>query len=93
MKTHNNNLKLKVIYSQKINRTPMDIVKPVYNIPYLEIGWIQVSLIRGRLQLLIDPDLCLITISLKHLILVGILKLNTTGCSTFIQGCTTLEEL
>lgn len=58
-----------------------------------QICGIQITLISGELQLLIDPSLCLVTIALKLLQLVGIFKSSATNRRFFFQSRTAIQQL
>lgn len=53
----------------------------------------QVALIRGSLQLLVDPALGLVTVALKQLELVGELQLLATARRLLIQQVAAVKEL
>lgn len=53
----------------------------------------QVAFIRCSLQLFMNPDLSLITISLKHLILEGLLKCSSSLSCLCIQQIASLQQL
>ena len=56
-------------------------------------GTYQVALVGGGLQLLVDPDLRLVAVALKHLQLVALLEAHSAHGGALEEGRTPLQQL
>ena len=58
----------------------------------LQVGWVQIAVISGDLQFLVDPPLGLVAVSLKLLELVGILEHSLSDGALLQELRPSLEE-
>jgi hypothetical protein len=62
-------------------------------VTHLEVGRVEVALIAGCLELLVDPDLGLIAVALKQLPLVALLQALAPDARPLVQRVATAQQL